>query len=884
MILCITLFFSILFPTTAYLFANTTTIDSKPVDILLLNSYNQEMNWVKGITKGILDSFQPDQSRYNVHIENMDTKHFFSKQYNEAFNQYLHVKYQDTNISLILASDNNAYDFLREKRDSLFPDVPVIFCGVNDYEPSQLTGLKQFTGVEERITVVETIELIRQFHPDTTEIFIINDFLKTGRAWTTNIQKAVADYPANIKFRYSANLTLLELQSEISQLSPTTVALLGVYFADKNGLSSTYEEMGKSLTKFAKVPVYCLAEFNIHQHVIGGIVISGYLEGVAIANIGKKVLNGTSADSIPVNSTGSNRGVFNHNQLRKYGIEESMLPEGNIIKYRDFSLYSEYKIQIWAVFFMISALLVTIIFLVTNIKIKRRNAIELKESVMWFQQLYQQAPVMLQTIDNEGLITQVNQLWLDTLKYNRDEVIGTSSTTLLTAESSDYIKQLYATGFLKDTPYQFIRKDGEQLDVLLTAHLIVDSEKQVQGARIALLDTTEHNRVQSEKDKLERQLVQVRKLESIGRLAGGIAHDLNNLLSPILGYSELLKGDNTLSQKQISQLEQITKAGCGARDLVKQLLAFSRKQTLEITSVNVNNILSEYKRLLKHTIPANISIEWILSEDISLINADIGQIEQVIMNLVINAADSMADGGHLTVETSTFIFDENFCNTHQEVVPGEYVMIRFSDTGCGMDSKTVENIFEPFFSTKGEMGTGLGLATVYGIVKQHNGTIWVYSEPDIGTTFKVYLPISDQTIEKEPIKRTLHQELLGNENILLVEDNKQVREIAQTILQQYGYNVISAGNGGEALSILEQADQNIDLLLTDVMMPDMNGKKLHSQMCEKIPQLKVVYMSGYTGDIIDGKNIFIQKPFTTQLLAEKVREALGIHIPMKQAP
>ncbi|MBI4774164.1 MAG: response regulator [Deltaproteobacteria bacterium] len=393
-------------------------------------------------------------------------------------------------------------------------------------------------------------------------------------------------------------------------------------------------------------------------------------------------------------------------------------------------------------------------------------------------------------------------------------------------------------------------------------------------------DISESMRLEAEREKLRDQLLHAQKMESIGRLAGGVAHDLNNLLSPILGYSEMLLEDLGKHDVRRESVGEILRAGIRARDLVRQLLAFSRKQTLEFKSVNINQTIEGFEKLLRRTIPEDIGIQVISSPEIPAVMADVGQIEQVIMNLAVNAADAMPGGGKLTIETAVTDLDEAYAATHPDVEPGRYVRLAFSDTGCGMDAETRRRIFEPFFSTKGERGTGLGLATVYGIVKQHGGNIWIYSEPGNGTTFKIYLPVAEKADIGESTGKKTTTDLRGSETVLLVEDEEQVRVLANAILTRQGYAVLVAKHSAEALLVLEGHNGAVNLLLTDVVMPGMNGRELYNRCVEKHPDLKVLYMSGYTDNVIAHRGVleegvhFIQKPFSVQTLASKVREAL----------
>ena len=384
----------------------------------------------------------------------------------------------------------------------------------------------------------------------------------------------------------------------------------------------------------------------------------------------------------------------------------------------------------------------------------------------------------------------------------------------------------------------------------------------------------------SEEKNLRDQLVQSQKMDSIGRLAGGVAHDLNNLLTPILGYAELLGQAALPAEKQQFAIEQIANAGKRARDLVRQLLAFSRKQTFEFKPVDINSVISGLEELFYRTVRESIEITVNKGDGLSPILGDVSQLEQVVMNLIVNASDAMPDGGKLILETSSIELDELYASSHLTARPGSYLRLTVSDTGTGMDQETCEKIYEPFFTTKGELGTGLGLSTVYGIVKQHGGFINFYSEQGKGTTFHVYLPLSDLQDMLPTAAKIQPANLRGDEKILLAEDNEQVMQVTLELLQSLGYTVLAASSGAQAVEIFNTHAEEIDLLLTDIIMPNMNGKELYETLKERREDLKVVYMSGYTSDVVTHHGIFsdgahfIHKPFTTTALASKVRSAL----------
>ena len=385
----------------------------------------------------------------------------------------------------------------------------------------------------------------------------------------------------------------------------------------------------------------------------------------------------------------------------------------------------------------------------------------------------------------------------------------------------------------------------------------------------------------TEQKNLEAQLLQSQKMEAIGKLSGGVAHDFNNLLTSITGNAELLSMKLQKDSPLKEYAKEISKASDRAASLTRQLLAFSRKQVLQPKVMSLNGAILDMEKMLRRLIGEDIDLKTTLSDELGNVEADPGQVEQVILNLCVNARDAMPRGGKITIETANVELDESYTRTHRTVIPGPYVMMAISDDGAGMDKETQSRIFDPFFTTKERgKGTGLGLSTVYGIVKQSEGNIWVYSEPGKGTTFKIYLPRVEKSVEKivktkEPVKS-----LTGTETVLVVEDDGMVRKLAHKVLKDYGYKVLVAENGKEGLKICEENKGPIHLMLTDVVMPEMGGRKLADHLKDLRPEIKVLYMSGYTDNtivhhgILDKGMNFIQKPFTPETLAAKVRGML----------
>jgi signal transduction histidine kinase len=380
----------------------------------------------------------------------------------------------------------------------------------------------------------------------------------------------------------------------------------------------------------------------------------------------------------------------------------------------------------------------------------------------------------------------------------------------------------------------------------------------------------------AERRSLQEQLVQSQKMEAIGRLAGGVAHDFNNLLTVILGFSDIVLDETDSGAPAYSHIEQIKAAAERATALTHQLLAFSRRQVLQPKVLNLNTVVSEMEKMLKRLLGEDVALVTALSRNLAPVVADPTQMEQVIMNLAVNARDAMPEGGKLTIETGNVELGEDYCREHIGVQPGPYVMLAMTDTGHGMDAATKERIFEPFFTTKDrDKGTGLGLSTVFGIVKQSGGSIWVYSEPGRGTTFKVFLPRAVEAAAEEP--EIGPPDARGSETILVVEDDESVRALVRTALSARGYTVFEAGNAAEAVMFRRRYTGTVHLLLTDVVLPEVSGRELAGRLASLDPALKVLFMSGYTemGINMEAPNVaFIQKPFTPQSLGRAVREAL----------
>lgn len=483
---------------------------------------------------------------------------------------------------------------------------------------------------------------------------------------------------------------------------------------------------------------------------------------------------------------------------------------------------------------------------------------------------------------SDGRFFYVNQAACRALGYSHDELVGMTVADIdpeIPLESrSDHWNELREK---RQLVFQTTHrgKDGRIFPVEIHANFIEVDGREYNCAFAR--DITERKRVKEEREKLQVQLNQAQKMESVGRLAGGVAHDFNNMLGAILGSAELGMMKVSPTDPAYETLKDIQKAAQRSVDLTRQLLAFARKQTVAPKVLDLNETLEGMLKMLRRLIGEDIELAWLPGKDLGRVRMDPSQIEQLLANLCVNARDAIHDTGKITVETGAVTFDETDCAAHVGLVPGEYVRLTVSDTGCGMNAETLSHLFEPFFTTKEVgKGTGLGLATVYGIVKQNKGFTNVYSEPGQGTTFKIYLPRYATETGRTAKMDANQPAVRGHETILLVEDEPMILDITKTMLERQGYTVQAAATPGEAIRLAREHAGEIHLLMTDVIMPEMNGRDLAKNLLSLYPNLKRLFMSGYTADVIAHHGVldegvqFIQKPFSVQTLAVKIREVL----------
>jgi len=518
---------------------------------------------------------------------------------------------------------------------------------------------------------------------------------------------------------------------------------------------------------------------------------------------------------------------------------------------------------------------------------RKRAEKALKESEERFRSLFKNAPLPLAYVSLDGRVIEVNDRFSQALGYSRNDIPTIDHWWRLAYPDPEYrdqlrsrwrtvIDEVLTTGSeVEPGEFRVTCKDGTVRTMIIGANLIGDS------IIVSIFDITDRKLEEEEREKLQGQLLQSRKLEAVGVLAGGVAHDFNNMLGAIIGYAELTMDSMDEADPLRENLGRILDAAERSARLTRQLLAFARKQTVTPVVFDLNESVAATLKMLRRLIGENITLAWLPGAGPCTVKMDPSQLDQILANLCVNARDAIADVGKISIETHTASFGDNYREINSEVLPGEYVVLAVSDDGCGMDKENLDRIFEPFFTTKElGQGTGLGLATVYGIVKQNEGFIHVYSEPGHGTTFKIFIPRHGSEAGEIKTAAAVDIPRSRGETILIVEDEPAILEMGKKMLQHLGYTVLSAGTPGEAIEIAREDLNGIDLFITDVVMPEMNGRDLAARLQAVRPTIKHLFMSGYTSDVIAHRGVldngvnFIQKPFSLKELAVRVREVL----------
>ena len=848
-------------------------------EILLLNSYHTGYTWSDNELAGILATLSNTTPEPIVSVEHLDCKHHPRMEHFDQVRDLLQRKYRERPPPVIVvAVDNPALVFAKKYRPGLFPSAAIVFCGVNGYSPSLLEGERNITGVAERFDVRRTLEVALRLHPSLRSVYVVHDYTLTGLSSRQETEEQLRAFEGRLRIHYLEDLSVDQLAARARALPSDSIALALSYSVDRDGTLVNHEAAAHLLSTSSPVPVYGLHEERLGFGIIGGSLLGGRTQGTNAARIVARILAGESADSIPIDTHGDGRLMFDWKQLERFRISPHALPPDAVVVNRPLSFLEIYRGIALTTMAIIGVLIAGIA--VLGLSMFRREQAEraMAESERNFKALFETAADAIFIEDAGGAVLDANAEALRLTGRSKAELRSVSLRDLIGENRRDALttraRELAETG-RSLLECDIVSSSGGSVPVEMSGRAIEFFGKP--AVLTIARDLSERKKSEQEREKLFAQLLQAQKMESIGRLAGGVAHDFNNILTAIFGYCHILMARLAPDDPNRTSVQVIRESGERAAALTRQLLAFSRKQVLETRPLDLNTILDGLQKMLVRVIGDDVHLVFVPG-DVERILADPTQVEQVVMNLVVNARDAMPDGGKLVIETSQVELDPGSVAPHG-VEPGTYAMLAVSDTGKGMTPEVREHVFEPFFTTKEVgKGTGLGLATVYGIVKQHNGLINVYSEPGLGTTIRVYFPSTALPAAEGRASSDLIR--TGTETVLVVDDDALIVDIVTRTLEPLGYRVLQTTLPREALELARSSKERIDLLLTDVIMRDMNGRELAKAVLEQAPSTRVLFMSGYTDNLLTLEGMLsqgarlLQKPFAPRALASMVREVL----------
>lgn len=841
--------------------------------VLFIASYHPAYPTFLKQQRGLHDIF--DDLDIYFDTEYMDSKRFGGKVYEKLFLQTLSKKLDVLPpYDLVLAGDDNALRFVRKYRETLFPDQPVVFFGLNDVDQvSQLSREKGITGIAEDISLGDTLELIRELHPRVSEVIAITDPTASGQLDWERLKSAATQIEGIRVTKYDLSLmTFAELYARLELLDDSQAVLLLSGYRDRTGHVLEFQQLLSMLQKHLSRPLYQLWCHGIGEGVVGGKVVSHYEQAKQAALITVEILNGTSADDLPIEMYSPSRYVFDSIELSRFGVDRSHLPAGSILL-NDIDFETKRQREK-----MRHALLVIVVLSVAAVLLgvsTYRHWFMLAQ-VSRHKAALDQAKDGVLICSKKGVVEYCNRAWAKMHGYEPEELRKVHASIFYDPEfytqtvvplRERVLKQGQGVAML-----EHLRKDGSSFFSRVSISVVQEKAKFPKKVVSIIQDITEEL-------KLQEQLSQRQKMESVGLLAGGLAHDFNNLLTPIMGYAELLGERHEDDPKSVRHACHILTAAERAKGLVLQLLAFSRKQAFAIEAVDMLAVVKEMEPILASLMPEGIELQEKLADVPCFITGDRHHLERVIMNLVVNACDATPGKGDILISVAPVTFDEEQVFYHVTLEPGDYVCLSVSDQGCGIDKQALDHLFEPFFTTKSVgHGSGLGLAVVEGIVKQHGGAIDVVSKPGEGAEFRLYFKRKkrvDETRNLEMIRQSKREKLL-----VVVEDNASVLDVIVSCLQEEGYTVKGFVGPESALEWVRHSVKPVTMLLTDVITSTLDGPELFNQMSEIFPDLKALFISHYSASVLDGMlsvdSYFdiLSKPVDPDQLLAKVRAIL----------
>jgi two-component system, cell cycle sensor histidine kinase and response regulator CckA len=969
--------------------------------VLVLHSYHKGLGWTDSITEGIEAAFKNAKFPIEIFYEFMDTKRIFDEAYLAELAKLYQYKYRKRRFDAIISSDDHAFRFLLAHHEALFPQTPVVFCGVNYFKDDFIAGTDYFTGVVESFSIKGTIDGALAIDPEIRRIYAVVDQTVTGQANCKLLDAVIPKYAGRLQFKYITDKDMSQVQEAVSRLPDKSVVLLLSYTSDRSGNTFSLEQSAELVCSASNRPVFGFWDFYLNHGIVGGMLTTGIAHGSEAAKMALRIMDGEKPTDIPVLKESPNRYIYDYAQMQKFGISPEQLPAGSVVINRPLTFYRQYRTLVWQVTIAFGVSLIFSGILAFNLFRRRTAEAMLIKSEDKFRALVETTSDWIWEVDKQGRYTYVSPKVKDLLGYDPAEVVGKTFFDLMTPEEARRVTPILEQTVTDEAPVEQLihvipHKQGREVILETTGVPFRDEEGRLAGYRgigrditsrhhaeaalqesearfrdmaellpetifetnldgnltyanksgfnqfqitpgdlekglniDAIIEPSDHARLKknisrilsgedlglneytalrrdgsrfpvmarsatilkegrpaglrgflidiSDRKRLEEQFQQAQRMESIGTLAGGIAHDFNNLLMGIHGRIQLLQQGTDPSATQMKHLQSIVDHVRSASRLTSQLLGFARAGKYDPKATDLNSLIGKTVDMFGRT-RKELRMRQKLAGDLMSAVVDRTQIEQVLLNLFVNAWQAMPEGGDITVETRNATLLEKEERLYN-LVPGDYAAITVSDTGEGMDAKTQERIFEPFYTTKPRgRGTGLGLASAYGIIRNHNGAIHVTSSPGHGSAFTILLPAVEGEVESDiaPVQEIR----LGTETILLVDDEEMILAVATDLLEALGYRVITAKGGLAAQSSYAEKMKEIDLVLLDLIMPDQSGKETFAQLKAMNPQVRVLLSSGYSLDgeaaaiMQQGCKGFIQKPFDLEQLSNKIREVL----------
>ncbi|MFT3784450.1 MAG: ABC transporter substrate binding protein [Nibricoccus sp.] len=848
--------------------------DRRPL-VLTLHSHSASP-WDNELQDGINHELI-EPGKIDIYVDYMDAKKLETPEYLNAFREVLKVKYRHLKFDLVIVCDETAYQYARANHSQLWPGTPVVFCGVNGFRPAEFSKLQNMTGISENTELSPFIASIRQLLPRLKKLYVIRDD-STYAVDTLPVLKETidAELPGILVEELTSRLSAAEMAAMLASLPADSAVFYLSFWRDSSSRIINRSELQR-IIQHSVVPVFTPHQSLMGFGALGICYVDAYTHGLEAGKIAKRILDGSDPASIQAFIGSPRRIAFDYNYLKRYKIPQSALPSNSYVFNEPFSFYKKYRHLVWATSVIFTVLLGLLFLLALNILQRRRITQRLKESEEKFARAFHDAPIGMMIYDiRNGHCIEINSTCLSIFGQPRESLLA-HTWKELGLPPALFDPNLAGTPYDRET--RLSHRDGRTLFCSHSSHVIKIGG--IEFLLIIVVDITSHKQADAEREKLRAQLTQAQKMEEIGRLAGGVAHDFNNMLTAIQINAAEAQQALAKGRPIDGKLDEIICCSQRSASFTQRLLTFARKQPIAPKVLHLNQAIGGTLDMIRRMIGEKIEIHWNPGPDLWSTKLDPSQLDQLLTNLCVNARDAINGNGRIIISTQNASFNEEFCRSNAGYQAGEFVRLMVRDNGCGMSAEIKKHIFEPFFTTKeAGKGTGLGLATVYGIVQQNKGFILVDSDVGKGTALRVYLPRhSSVDKDSENVERPLCAQG-GGETILMVEDEPSILQITQDALQNLGYTVIAANTSKDALLLAEQHHDRIDLFITDVVMPGMNGRELEAKVREIHPHIKSLFISGYTSDLIVHEGIleeginFVPKPFTIPEIDLAIRNAL----------